>query len=359
MVSSVRLSRASWLGRVLLVILYAGLLLVLVEGALRGIYVWRFWQGNAFQQSNVFVATAMRESDDSLWLVPWQSYRPNSHLDHQLPSGERYTVSINSHGFRTKEFAKKREGVIRIVAIGGSTTFQGVSNEATYPALLEGYLSAMFPEQSIEVLNLGISGTRAGYWAFKLDELIAYEPDIVIQYNAINDLSRPLYYERHYGEQGIPWRYKSYLYQYLFPIDMTQYADVYAVPVDHFQSIRDRLAQSGIEYVASTFATPRPETAMPAFSSYLDLNTSFPWGLPLGLHDYNDLHRLVSTYNQYFLKAFEGGSMHYVRMDMAVDDARYFMDVCHMTPEGIALQAQAFLPVVADMIRSRLSHEPS
>lgn len=340
------------IGRGLLALLYLGLLLASLEIALRGVYLWKAWQAGRFQDSNAFVAQAMKESDDSLWLVPWQQYRPNARLDHVLPSGERYSVTINNHGFRTRDFSSKSPGVIRILAIGASTTFQGVANNVTYPALLEQYLSDAFPERSIEVFNLGISGSRAGYWTSRMDQLLSYQPDIVIQYNAINDLSRPLYYQQHYGDDGIPWYFSSYLYQYLFPVDVRQYTDVYDVPLQRFRLIRDRLQAAGVHYVTSTFAVPRPETAQAAFGHYLDFNTAFPWGTPLGLHEYDDLHRLMTEYNRHALQFFEREGMHHARMDLAVNDARYFMDACHMNQEGIALQAQAFVPVVSAMIGS-------
>lgn len=46
----------------------------------------------------------------------------------------------------------------RIICIGGSTTFEGSTNNSTYPALLENKLNNYFHCDRIEVLNCGISG---------------------------------------------------------------------------------------------------------------------------------------------------------------------------------------------------------
>ncbi len=92
----------------------------------------------------------------------------------------------NSAGYRGIEFnEKKTEGKIRVVAIGGSTTYGvGVNNEETWPVHLSEYLGSEY-----EVINLGVPGYSSVenliQTAFHLSDL---QPDIAIYYIGLNDL---------------------------------------------------------------------------------------------------------------------------------------------------------------------------
>ena len=72
--------------------------------------------------------------------------------------------SINALGFRGREIARRPSaGTLRIVALGGSTTFGvGATDDSrTYPAILEKYLNreSTEPKKSrYEVINAGIPG---------------------------------------------------------------------------------------------------------------------------------------------------------------------------------------------------------
>src|SRR5205085_51602 len=68
-------------------------------------------------------------------------------------------VRINSAGFRGADVPlAKRPGVVRIVATGGSTTFDGaVSGEdRTWPARLQYWLNRLDPNRPVDVLNAGV-----------------------------------------------------------------------------------------------------------------------------------------------------------------------------------------------------------
>src|SRR5512132_529472 len=93
--------------------------------------------------------------------------------------------TFNNFGFVGRDFAyAKPPGVIRIAALGASTTADG------YPAMLEEYLNARVAAQSnrFEVMNFG-----AGYWTsahvlvnFVLN-VIDFAPDYIIIHQAAND----------------------------------------------------------------------------------------------------------------------------------------------------------------------------
>ncbi|MEP7242411.1 MAG: SGNH/GDSL hydrolase family protein [Gammaproteobacteria bacterium] len=98
---------------------------------------------------------------------------------------------INSLGFRGREVSvRKKPGTLRILCIGGSTTFDtgAVGRDLPWPEVLEVDLRRRLGVQDLEVLNLGIPG------ATSLDSLIDLEmrgldlqPDLLVVYQAQND----------------------------------------------------------------------------------------------------------------------------------------------------------------------------
>jgi len=97
--------------------------------------------------------------------------------------------SSNSLGFRSKEVKKnKRDNVIRIIALGASTT-EGikVSNNHTYPSILESILTG--EGFDVEVINAGHSGYGIDdIIAFYNEKIIPLKPDIIIFYEVANNL---------------------------------------------------------------------------------------------------------------------------------------------------------------------------
>jgi lysophospholipase L1-like esterase len=109
---------------------------------------------------------------------------------------------INSEGYRNgaKEFEKKKN-TIRIIAIGGSTTFGWLIKDyrETWPTQLEEILNKKF-NNKIEVINAGLPGGMSS------ESLVAFimkdkylDPDIVIFHNGGNDMV-PLLYDKYYPD---------------------------------------------------------------------------------------------------------------------------------------------------------------
>jgi lysophospholipase L1-like esterase len=98
---------------------------------------------------------------------------------------------INSLGFRGEEIeAVKPDGVYRIIAIGGSTTF-GVYLPwyETYPYLLQQELRERFNTDKIEVINAGLTGSTSAESFHRLaTQVLPADPDMVVIYHAFNDL---------------------------------------------------------------------------------------------------------------------------------------------------------------------------
>ncbi|MBU1628397.1 hypothetical protein KKB18_13595 [bacterium] len=117
----------------------------------------------------------------------WDRYllwrgRPHAHgLSQVSPPGTISEVTFNSLGFRSPEVLKdKKEGIVRIVSMGDSTTFGWIVRmEEAYPAMLESLLSVTHPNR-FEVINAGIPGYTSFQGKIQLDRvLLDLKPDIV------------------------------------------------------------------------------------------------------------------------------------------------------------------------------------
>jgi lysophospholipase L1-like esterase len=125
--------------------------------------------------------------------MPLMYYR-HSTLGYALVRNSDYFgwAHINSQGFRGPEVAvEKPTGVTRIMAVGGSTTFDSdvTGDEKAWPARLALHLAVLAPERRIEVINAGVPGYRLLADLFRLEtSLYQYRPDILILYQGHNDL---------------------------------------------------------------------------------------------------------------------------------------------------------------------------
>ena len=123
-------------------------------------------------------------------------YAPHPYLPIVLKPGSDYRDNdtsgrINSLGMRGPErTASKPAGTLRIICVGGSTTFgAGIQgDEKTYPARLEAFLREARPEVAVEVWNAGVPGyTTAENVVYLSLRLIDFRPDIVVLYEGYND----------------------------------------------------------------------------------------------------------------------------------------------------------------------------
>jgi len=100
-------------------------------------------------------------------------------------------VSINSHGTRGREFAARQgPGEIRVVCVGGSTTFGATAGDEArpYPDVLEGILHVRLG-RPVTVINGGVSAYTARLSADRFEsKLLAFHPDVVVVYHGINDV---------------------------------------------------------------------------------------------------------------------------------------------------------------------------
>lgn len=122
----------------------------------------------------------------------YSKYVPHQkRTDFDILSGELFDVSINSLGFRGRDFAlAKPDHTVRIITLGASSTF-GYSDrdDETYPYYLEKGLSAQCPGgPAFEVINMGIPHlTSTEIKELFLNEALPADPDVVTYYEGQND----------------------------------------------------------------------------------------------------------------------------------------------------------------------------
>jgi lysophospholipase L1-like esterase len=169
--------------------------LVVAELVARAIY----FEDYSGQKDRLVRAFLGLESDYNPNMV--SNYVPHPYLVYALNPEARYYYEnfygkkpqqfINSLGFRGKEFSKQKPpGVYRIVCMGGSTTFSITESDETktYPQLLEDALNAAFDSPRFEVINAGTPGWTTAESLINLHfRLLELEPDMVIDYEAVND----------------------------------------------------------------------------------------------------------------------------------------------------------------------------
>jgi len=99
---------------------------------------------------------------------------------------------INSKGFVGPEFADRpAPGVYRIIALGDSCTFATGFWQIGYPFQLERQLNKDAGSRRFEVINAGIEGYNSTFALARIrDELLRYQPNLVIIYIGWNDLMK-------------------------------------------------------------------------------------------------------------------------------------------------------------------------
>jgi len=121
------------------------------------------------------------------------AWTPHQYLVYYpTPNYRKGQTFHNSLGYRNEEFtAEKPDNVFRIVALGGSSTYD-ISiedNEKTFTAQLENLLTEEYGYQNVEVINAGVPGYNSWEILINLEfRVLDLDPDLVIIYENTNDV---------------------------------------------------------------------------------------------------------------------------------------------------------------------------
>jgi lysophospholipase L1-like esterase len=174
-------------------------------------------------------------------------------------------LDTNNFGYRDRDFTvPKPERTFRILCIGGSTTEEGETTQATYPALLEQILRERLPGVEVEVFNCGISGTRTAFQLSKAAEFLHLDPDAVGFYEGVNDALQllPLMWETVEQHTFRALLRKSRLARLVAPLSVlpdTARMDVEHLPVANLRLLGRLFASRGIAVVICGVAAPGPD----------------------------------------------------------------------------------------------------
>ena len=114
-------------------------------------------------------------------------YNQNGPISYLVPNQYYNYLNINSDGFRGNEIIN--DGKYRIIFLGGSTMFGIIttSDETTIPALVEKKLNEK--NLNVQVINAGIpSATSIDELYLLQNDLLKYNPDLVVMYDGWNDI---------------------------------------------------------------------------------------------------------------------------------------------------------------------------
>lgn len=343
------------LGRPLYLALVAAWLLALgaeVALAVQRHLAWPAAERLMREQMEPLDSSAITDREE-LWLERYVRYRPGASFEIAKPGGAQ-RIRINAHGFRGRDFSSaKPPGRLRVAAIGGSTTAQGPSDDATYPARLEAKLRARLPGRAIEVLNLGVSATWSDYWLASDRDLFAFEPDVVVQYDGINDVA---FVDLHHWAEAHPWRrvlYRSLLVERLFPPPPESFDALFEVTLRNHLRLARRAREQGAAYVAGAFAMPDPARLSAVQRRYLDHDVTRLWGRALGLRTYAPFHALVARFDARLEARLRERGVPLAPVQRALADPALFTDSCHLSPAGLDALAEAFLPEVVRALEAR------
>ncbi|MCR9141494.1 MAG: GDSL-type esterase/lipase family protein [bacterium] len=135
------------------------------------------------------------EDSDEIVVLPPNSYFRKS-MPHGLSLSDNQGNSITHyHGVRRNQPFEKEKGpgIKRVLTIGDSFTWgAGLSDEQTFPAMLEERLNASLPAgaRKVEVLNAGIvSSTITNSYESLINHDLAFKPDVVVLTFCDNDIS--------------------------------------------------------------------------------------------------------------------------------------------------------------------------
>lgn len=154
----------------------------MLEGGAR---LWLNYLATPEQYDRYVLFTSIDPKEFAFAPHPYLSYYPT-------PNYRKGLTSHNSLSYRNDEFpVEKPSGVYRIVALGGSSTYD-VSikdNADTFTAQLERLLKEDYGYQNVQVINAGVPGYNSWEILVNLEfRVLDLDPDLVIIYEGTNDV---------------------------------------------------------------------------------------------------------------------------------------------------------------------------
>jgi hypothetical protein len=317
---------------------------------------WRNVTGLGLTES---LARKQDDKESPMWKKHWFEYRKNAKL-----SPRWFT---NNVGFRDDDLAlPKPPGVFRIVCTGGSTTEEGLGNELTYPNILEKKLREHFGDSPrIEVVNCGVVGLDLISERKRTLDYARLEPDLVLDYNAVNDICHALMPRLDAAATGLKKTLQrsrfiqANLNDLLWPDDATVKEMIKSMAVDNLEIMREVYKSKGVEMAICGFAYPDMGKSRRNERDYFEHNLRTYWqGKNFSFASYR---RFVDIYDEMAKSLCEKNGMLYIPLEKEMQGTLVeFGDICHLRPKGIERKAdvisRALIPRIEEILAKRSAH---
>lgn len=285
-------------------------------------------------------------------------------------AAQRWTTfeEFPAEGFRSPPKTERTTtGVVRIAFVGGSTTFNG------YPEEVGALMDQRFGAGRVEIINMGVPASNAATTLVLMRRFLPkWQPHIVVQYEAFNDLyfgralvlaqlrslkesegsTRPLI-ELPRKSRGL-WSVLTGSGTPPPPTIAPWFEQgIWDQPLVNYWEMSRMSWSQGFELYVSTFASPDYAHLSPEEKESLDLNIRYLWPLLMSADRYAaDL----AEYNRRVgLFAASSGTP---LIDVASGirgGLKLFDDNCHLKPDGIKLHAQIAFDALAPRVEALLA----
>jgi lysophospholipase L1-like esterase len=326
--------------------------------------VWLNYLATPDQYDRYVLFTSLDANDYAWRPHPYLSYYPN-------PNYRKGQTSHNSLGYRNDEFAlEKPKGVYRVVALGGSSTYD-VSindNQKTFTAQLEKLLKDEYGYQNVQVINAGVPGYNTWEILVNLEfRVLDLHPDLVIIYENTNDVHARLVEPSAYSSDDLGrrqawqvphvalWEHSALLRILSRGLNITRQVsidDFVSAPTYMSWPFESRLYEDNLDPAEILKENPpiyfrRNLENIVAVATEHDVKILFStWAHSPYLHDYASEEYYQEGFRENNAVVKEVGASHGVPLfDFAAvmpQDAQYWADGRHNNEAGALVKAQLF-----------------
>lgn len=248
----------------------------------------------------------------------------------------------------------KPEGIYRIVCIGGSTTEEGEIGFDRVSELLQRRFDASHGPGRVEVINAGQSAADSYNLRLRVDDYLAYEPDVILYYGGFNDIvshTGPWQRMAQWPRPVLGWlrTLSRHFNRKRLPSDEAIARFMHETNLLNIDAIRWAAEAHGARFVVCSFAYPRHECLSPREAAFLEFNTKTTW-LGYGI-DYHTLTGLIDLHNRLIrVWAAREGLLYIPVQESFTVGMDHFRDACHMAPPGNALRTEIVYRALAPLV---------
>lgn len=255
----------------------------------------------------------------------------------------------------------KPSGGLRVVALGGSTTVNARNEEGlTYPNELESALRARFEGRTVEVLNSGGDAFSTAHTLTNLSlRVVDFDPDVVIVYHAINDLSVVQFGDAVASDYANKYLDDAFLaYEHRGGVGGTVFRMSRAAQLLKW---RLRVLRQALETSSRRGSMPDAEVARAADLFERNLRSIVAVGREHGIEVVlaTQAHREGDDGESQLMRRFNDRTRALADRARVVDVARamggraeLFLDPVHLTSDGVRLLAATLAPEVERALRA-------